>query len=57
MTAASLAPDRIADTLQFYDLLERIAERTAGYRTLATCDGRMTWPRRGVYFFFEDGEK
>ena len=57
VTAANLAPDRIADTLRFYDLLERIAGRTGGYRTLASCDGRMTWPRRGVYFFFEDGEK
>ena len=24
--------------------------------TLATCDGCMTWPRHGVYFFFEDEE-
>ena len=23
---------------------------------LKDCDGRMDWPRRGVYFFFEDGE-
>ena len=56
MIAADLAPNRIADTHQFYGLLGRIAERTGGCRTLATCDGRMTWPRRGVYFFFEDGE-
>ena len=49
-------PDRVADTLRFYALLSRISERTGGYRYLATCDGRMGWPRRGVYFFFEPGE-
>ncbi len=25
-------------------------------RHLATCHGRLDWPQRGVYFFFEDGE-
>lgn len=50
-------PDRIDDTVRFYALLAHIRERTGGYRTLATCDGRMNWPRRGVYFFFEDGEE
>ena len=24
---------------------------------LSRCDGRMNWPRRGVYFFFENGEE
>ena len=56
MIAANPAPDRITDTLRFYALLARIKESTGGYRFLATCDGRMDWPRRGVYFFFEDGE-
>ncbi|MCY3597132.1 MAG: hypothetical protein OXG71_06795 [Rhodospirillales bacterium] len=56
MTGADFPPDHVADTLRFYDLLARVADRTGGYRTLATCSGRMTWPRRGVYFFFEDGE-
>jgi hypothetical protein len=23
---------------------------------LADCHGRMPWPRRGVYFFMEEGE-
>ena len=27
-----------------------------GCRTLATCDEGMSWPRRGVYVRFEDGE-
>ena len=25
-------------------------------RTLSACTGRMPWPKRGVYFFMEDGE-
>ena len=56
MIAANPAPDRTADTLRFYALHARLKEHTGGYRYLATCDGRMNWPRRGVYFFFEDGE-
>lgn len=50
-------PDRIADTSRFYDLLAGIELRVGGRRTLATCDGRMDWPQRGVYFFFEAGER
>lgn len=56
VTAPNPAPHRFADTLRFYALLARIKERTGGYRYLASCDGRMDWPLRGVYFFFEDGE-
>ena len=26
-------------------------------RRLSSCTGRMTWPQRGVYFFFESGEE
>ena len=33
-----------------------ISERIGGCRCLATCDGRMDWPRRGVHFFFEARE-
>ena len=48
---------RIADTIRFYELLARLERRVGGVRTLETCDGRMEWPRRGVYFFFEEGEE
>ena len=48
--------DRAADTGRFYDLLGRLATRTGGPRVLRDCNGRMDWPRRGVYFFFEPGE-
>ena len=47
---------RVADTVRFYDLLGQLEDALGGARTLATCDGRMGWPQRGVYFFFEPGE-
>lgn len=47
---------RIADTVRFYDLLGQLEDALGGTRTLAACDGRMGWPERGVYFFFEPGE-
>ena len=53
MTAAGpTAPDLD----RFYSLLDRLREQQGGYRTLATCSGRMARPARGVYFFFEPGE-
>ena len=48
--------DRVADTARFYRLLERLEARVGGVRRLSECNGRMDWPRRGVYFFFEAGE-
>ena len=50
-------PDRLTDTIRFYKLLDRLERRLGGTRTLAQCDGRMDWPERGVFFFFEPGEE
>ena len=50
------AERRLADTGRFYELLDQI-ERVGGRRKLAECDGGMDWPKRGVYFFFEEGEE
>ena len=47
---------RLADLRRFYALLDELARRTGGPRTLAACSGRMEWPQRGVYFFMESGE-
>ena len=45
------------DHLQkFYSILADLEEKVGGARTLAACSGKLTWPRRGVYFFMEDGE-
>ena len=49
-------PDQLADTVRFYSLLDRLAQRVGGPRLLKDCHGRMAWPQRGVYFFFEAGE-
>lgn len=49
--------DRLADTRLLHHLLDRLEHRVGGKRRLADCTGRMEWPRRGVYFFFEPGEE
>lgn len=41
---------------RFYELLRDLEHRTGGTRLLETANGRMDWPTRGVYFFFEPGE-
>lgn len=41
---------------RFYGLLAELESVCGGKRCLAECDGRMGWPRRGVYFFYEDAE-
>ena len=41
---------------RFYSALERLESGVGGKRRLSHCDGRMDWPKRGVYFFFENGE-
>lgn len=45
-----------ADLDRFYLLLERLASLPGQGRRLAEYTGGSSWPRRGVYFFFEDGE-
>jgi len=47
---------RLSDLNRFNDLLKKLRERIGGTRKLSECDGRMVWPKRGVYFFFEQGE-
>jgi hypothetical protein len=48
---------RLGDMIEFYAILDRLKERIGGERTLFSSSGRMGWPRRGVYFFMEDGER
>ena len=47
---------RLEAVQQFYTLLQRLEAHLGGKRRLANCTGRMGWPERGVYFFFEPGE-
>ena len=46
---------RLADVVRFYEVLAEL-RRKVGERRLCDCDGRMAWPPRGVYFFFEVSE-
>jgi len=52
----STIESRIHRLEHFYDLLGDLEQQIGGARTLSQCDGRMGWPQRGVYFFFEPGE-
>lgn len=47
---------RLSDLERFYELLRHLEDRIDGARRLGDCHGRMNWPERGVYFFFEPGE-
>lgn len=57
MSSSSLGDDcRSKDLKTFYSLLEDLAGGIGGERLLAKCHGRIGWPQRGIYFFFEPGE-
>jgi hypothetical protein len=47
---------RLAHLIRFYSILRRLEANTGGAKRLTDCSGRMSWPKRGVYFFREDGE-
>jgi hypothetical protein len=47
---------RAEDLDRFYRLLSELENRRGGKRQLSQCSGQMTWPKRGVYFFFEQGQ-
>jgi hypothetical protein len=48
---------RLENLRRFYSILDELKVRLGGYRRLATADGRLAWPQRGIYFFFEPGEQ
>ena len=48
--------DRREGLLRFYSLLASLESKIGGARRLGDCSGRMAWPKRGVYFFQEQGE-
>lgn len=51
------AVSRLRHLVEFYEILEVLAQRCGGKRLLKDCDGSQNWPQRGVYFFFEKGEQ
>ncbi|MBY6153943.1 hypothetical protein KUV47_12030 [Vannielia litorea] len=48
--------NRLEDLQRFYELMAELDSCIEGKHLLRDCHGRMNWPLRGVYFFFEDGE-
>lgn len=48
---------RIDDLRAFYRLLDTLRHCGGEPKTLGGVDGRMPWPERGCYFFFEPGEE
>lgn len=47
----------VADAMELYDCIYRMAEETGGVRTFNECTGKMYWPQRGVYFFVDFNER
>jgi hypothetical protein len=47
---------RLADLVRFYEILATLETKIGSPRKLSACSGRMDWPKRGVYFFLEQGE-
>ena len=52
-----MSEQRVDDLRTFYSLLDQLRTRIGGPRKLSDCDGRMSWPNRGVDVVFEDGER
>ncbi len=48
--------NRKADLDRFYHSLGVLKKKLGGYRYLRECTGKIVWPERGVYFFFEEAE-
>jgi DNA invertase Pin-like site-specific DNA recombinase len=53
----TIAGNRLEDLKRFYSIIEELERRLSGCRRLTDTNGRMYWPQRGIYFFFESGEQ
>src|SRR6185437_15741604 len=47
---------RLDDIIRLYALLDQLERNLGGKRTLDSSTGKMNWPQRGIYFYFEPGE-
>lgn len=50
------ATERTHEIQQFYTLMNELEQRLGGKRLLKDCTSKG-WPKRGVYFFYEPGER
>lgn len=41
---------------RFYKLIDILRDGLGGYRVFSECNGKLNWPKRGVYFIFENNE-
>ncbi|RVH60065.1 hypothetical protein CN213_06050 [Sinorhizobium meliloti] len=48
--------NRLADLKHLYALLNRLERALGGKRALDNMGTARSWPRRGIYFFYEPGE-
>ena len=51
-----MSSERVVQINHFYEILQDLEDKLGGRRQLRYCNGKMNWPKRGVYFFFEKGE-
>jgi len=47
--------NRFSDVETFYQQMASLTETLGGFRYLRNCNGKMKWPGRGLYFFFDEG--
>ena len=48
--------ERLGHLIRFYSIIEMLESNIGGAKKLTDCSGRMSWPKRGVYFFREPGK-
>lgn len=53
---ASATAGSSSDLQRFHALIDELDSRIGGAPQLRACTGKMPWPERGVYFFFEPDE-
>jgi len=56
LTKHDIAARKQGHLEEFYGLLKDLEKSLDGQHLFKNCDGRLSWPKRGVYFFFEPGE-
>jgi hypothetical protein len=53
---SNMNSERLGHLMRFYSIIEMLESNIGGAKKLTDCSGRMSWPKRGVYFFREPGE-
>jgi len=56
LTKHNIAARKQGHLEDFYRLLKDLEKSLGGKQLFKNCNGRLSWPNRGVYFFFEPGE-